>query len=239
MIRIAICDDESTHVKKLYQMVNKYLKRNHLNANITSYSQSEMLLYDIQDGQYFDLVLTDIEMPKTDGMELAKKIRTYLPEVLILFVTSHIKYAIAAYELSIFRYIPKSEIEKRLDKALDDAYRMLMLQCDKFYLIHTSAKTEKIPLKEIVYIQRDGKNALISCKNGTVFSVRKSLSAVLDEMNSNDFVFAERGTIINLAQILEIHKNVIQLSNGIKIQAAHTRLNEIKKKMTDFWSEQV
>ena len=97
MIRIAICDDESTHVKKLYQMVNKYLKRNHLNANITSYSQSEMLLYDIQDGQYFDLVLTDIEMPKTDGMELAKKIRTYLPEVLILFVTSHIKYAIDAY----------------------------------------------------------------------------------------------------------------------------------------------
>lgn len=40
---------------------------------------------------------------------------------------------------------------------------------------------------------------------------------------TEDFVFAERGTLINLAQIMGICKNEIQLSNGVKIQASHNR----------------
>mgnify|MGYP000612240081 CR=1 FL=1 len=37
------------------------------------------------------------------------------------FITSHIEYAIDAFELSVFRYVPKAEIEKRLAAAVRDA----------------------------------------------------------------------------------------------------------------------
>lgn len=103
-------------------------------------------------------------MPQVDGMKLAKKIREYLPEVLILFVTSYVKYAVDAYELSVFRYIPKSELEKRLDRAIVDAFQMIMLQAEKYYLIQTALKSEKIPLKSIVYAQKDGRFCL--CRTG-------------------------------------------------------------------------
>ena len=75
-------------------------------------------VYDIQEQKHYDLILSDIEMPKMNGMELAGYIKSYLPQVFIIFITSHIKYAIDAYELSIFRYVPKNMITERLKPAL-------------------------------------------------------------------------------------------------------------------------
>ena len=47
-------------------------------------------------------------MPGITGMELSEKIKPHLPNVKIIFITSHIEYAIDAFELSIFRYVPDS-----------------------------------------------------------------------------------------------------------------------------------
>ena len=77
----------------------------------------------------------------------------------IIFITSHIEYAIDAFELSVFRYVPKAEIEKRLAAAVRDAVKLIMLEEGKTYMIRTSSRLEKIPYKEIYYIERDGKNA--------------------------------------------------------------------------------
>lgn len=46
-------------------------------------------------------------MPGNSGMNIAAQIKKDLPEALIIFITSHLKYAVESFELSIFRYIPK------------------------------------------------------------------------------------------------------------------------------------
>ena len=51
-------------------------------------------------------------------MELAGKIRPVLPNVKIIFITSPVEYAIDAFELSIFRYVPKNGIARRLPGAI-------------------------------------------------------------------------------------------------------------------------
>ena len=77
-------------------------------GEIAAYTSSDNLLYDItEDSFFFDLILLDIEMPGSTGMETAEKIKPFLPNVKIIFITSHIEYAIDAFELSIFRYVPK------------------------------------------------------------------------------------------------------------------------------------
>ncbi|MEY8533208.1 response regulator [Blautia pseudococcoides] len=93
------------------------------------YTRSQKLLCHItEDGSHYDLILLDIEMAETDGMELAEKIKPFLPDVKIIFITSHLEYAIDAYELSIFRYVPKNDIEKRLTAAITDAVRLFLIE---------------------------------------------------------------------------------------------------------------
>ena len=106
LIRIAICDDESKTVKSNTQVAELCLSRLSIVGEIETYTQSYNLLYDItEDSFYYDLILLDIEMPGHTGMELAAKIKPFLPNVKIIFITSHIEYAIDAFELSIFRYV--------------------------------------------------------------------------------------------------------------------------------------
>ena len=71
-----------------------------------------MLQYDIEEGQYYDLILSDIEMPQIDGMDLAAYMKRYLPDVLIIFITSHLKYAVDAFELSVSIYTQKYDWRK-------------------------------------------------------------------------------------------------------------------------------
>ena len=54
---------------------------------------------------FFDLILLDIEMPGVTGMEIAEKIKPFLPNVKIIFITSHVEYAIDAFEF-IFSFTP-------------------------------------------------------------------------------------------------------------------------------------
>lgn len=90
------------------------LKYRHLPA-------AKNLLYEAEDGKRFDLLLLDIEMPGMDGLELASRLRQLLPDALLIFITSHVEFALDAYELSTFRYIPKNNMDGRLEHALLDA----------------------------------------------------------------------------------------------------------------------
>ena len=239
MLYVAVCEDDSSLLANIKNKVQNYFKEKNIMAMLETYDRSDLLKYDIQEGKYFDLVLSDIEMPDTDGMKLAEQVRSCLPDAIIIFVTAYLKYAVDAYELDIFRYIPKSSLDEKLPRALDDVVKRMQSQADKSYLIQTATKIEKIMHKQIIYIQKDGKNAMFICTDGSVKKVRKSLSDVYKELHSEDFVFVERGSIVNLAQITGIRKDEIWLSNGVCLHASHTRMEEVKNRMTIYWSEYV
>ena len=185
MLKIAICDDEQQMVDSHKAVVESCLRECNEMGEIVTYTVPDNLLCDISDDNfYYDLILLDIEMPGFSGMDVAGKVKPFLPNVKIIFITSHIEYAIDAFELSIFRYVPKDKREVKLPQAVTDAIRLLTLEGGKVYTIHTNSRMEKIPYKEIVSIQREGKNAEIYDEKGNVTKVRKSLQAVFDELDS-------------------------------------------------------
>ncbi|ANU44950.1 DNA-binding response regulator [Enterocloster clostridioformis] len=239
MIYIAICDDNEKLVHILTKRVKTYLRENNVLADLEVYTQSRLLQYDIQERKYFDLILSDIEMPNIDGMKLAAYIKQYLPDVLIIFITSYLKYAVDAFELSIFRYIPKNAIESRLPQALEDAINMINIQANDYYMIQMPSRIEKIPYKKILYIQREGKNSVITLTDGSITKVRKSLVQVFKEFKTEDFIYVDRGDIVNLAHVMGIKNGIVELKNGIRLPASHAKLEEIKSKLSDFWGEQI
>ena len=108
------------------RIVKACLQSQGIGYEITTYTQSRNLLYDItDDGFFYDLILLDIEMPGISGMEIPQQLKGFLPNVKIIFVTSHTEYAIDAFELSIFRYVPKNNLEVKLAAAVTDAAKLI------------------------------------------------------------------------------------------------------------------
>lgn len=239
MVKIAICDDEEKSVLLHEKIVRECLQVERIGCDITTYTQSRNLLYDItDDGFFYDLILLDIEMPGISGMEIPQQLKSFLPNVRIIFVTSHTEYAIDAFELSIFRYVPKNNLEVKLAAAVTDAAKLIELEAGQEYTIQTASRMEKIPYKDIFYIQRDGKNASIISSVG-IAKVRKSLQQVFDELNTPEFIFVDRGCIVNIIHIMKISDGMVVLKNGEQLPISRSHLQEVKQKINQFWGAHI
>ena len=108
MLQVGLCDDEPVLLDTLEEKVRRCFSENLIFAEIQAFTGGQNLLYEAEDGKRFDLLLLDIEMPGMDGLELASRLRLLLPDALLIFITSHVEFALDAYELSTFRYIPKN-----------------------------------------------------------------------------------------------------------------------------------
>lgn len=80
-------------------------------------------------GHAFDAVVSDIQMPNTDGIELLRKIRDFDRALPVLFITStpNLEAAMQAFELSAAAFLPKPVPIDKLRRALIIASRHLTL----------------------------------------------------------------------------------------------------------------
>ena len=239
MLHLAICDDEETAVLAHREIAEACLRECGSAGEIALYTDSGNLICDIlEDRFFFDLILLDIEMPGKSGMELAEKIKPVLPNVKIIFITSHIEYAIDAYELAIFRYVPKDDLAGRLPAAVRDAVRLILLEDGRAYTIRTNSRLEKIPYKEIYYIERDGKNASITTAGG-VSRVRKSLQQVYEELGAEEFIYIDRGCIVNMIHILQVKDGMAVLKGGVALPISRSHLQEVKEQINTYWGAHI
>ncbi len=276
MIRVGLCDDEPALLEKLNNFVTDCYGSNQIFARVSAFEKARSLLYEIEDGAQFDLLLLDIEMPGMGGMELADRARRLLPEVLIIFITSHMEYVLDAYELSVFRYVPKADLGGRLSHALLDAAAMVEVQQRGSYIIQNQNRLERIPLQNLLYIIHEGKNALLitdlpggeaypeekrflgkegsSGKEGrsgkgasglpdpkekTCYRVRKTLGQVYAELDEKEFLFIDRGCIVNLSRIMSVREDCCILKDGTRLAVSQARLPGLKERLLKFWKQHI
>lgn len=239
MLNIAICDDDALILSKVEELVGVFFRTHCIEMKMQSYQLSENLTYDLQDGLYYDLFLLDIEMPGIDGRELAKSIHNNMPAAKVIFITSHLEYAVEAYEFSIFRYIPKTAIEEKLSAALNDFYKLYRLERNEFYTIQVKNYVEQLSYRDILYILKEGKYAVFHLANGRTNSVRKTLAQVFKEINKDYFYFADRGCIVNLANVLGMNENGILFSDNQRLAISKASISDFKTILLRFWGKQI
>ena len=235
MIQVAICDDERPVSEFILKSTELLFKDSHLLYDIKMYTDSKELFYDIYDGVRFDIALLDIEMPNYDGMHIARLLKEKQPECLIIFLTAHPQYAIDAFELEIFRYIPKNELETRFEKYLNEAVSQISKLDEQSYIIEKKGYIEKIPYKNIRYLKKDGKYTALCCTDNHEARVRKPINIVFDELNSSKFVTIDRGCIVNVYYISKMFNNDVYLKNGERLPVSRSNLKNVKDFLAQYW----
>ncbi|MCB1690969.1 MAG: nitrogen regulation protein NR(I) [Halioglobus sp.] len=73
-----------------------------------SFADADELLRKISQSQP-DVIISDIRMPGTDGLELLARIKEYHPDLPVIITTAHsdLDSAVAAYQKGAFEYLPK------------------------------------------------------------------------------------------------------------------------------------
>ena len=235
MIRIAICDDDKDMASQIEAMAGSYFESVH------EYVKTELFLYsstffdEINDGEKYNIILLDIEMPGLDGMVLAEKIRRELPDCILIFISSHEKYVYDVFRYHAFRFIPKSQISERLPIAFADALRELNGEDGKHYNLEHGKSLLSIPCQRILYIDRDGKNAVFHLSGMEEQSVRKTLKQVFEELPNEDFIWIDK-MICGLSQISRIEGDIVILADGTRLRVARGRITEVKDRLRAYWT---
>lgn len=82
-VRILLVDDEETVRRVTGRLLEK------LGYQVRSASDGSEALQIIEDGEEFDLVLTDVVMPGLSGIEMAERLRELRPRQRILFTSGY------------------------------------------------------------------------------------------------------------------------------------------------------
>ena len=143
MITIAICEDEKKYAEYIRDFVAEVIP----DVQITYFSDAENF-YDSIKHKKYDLYLLDIEMPKKNGIEIAREIRNYYKKTIIIFLTNYEEYVYDGYEVNAFRYIPKPLVKEKLKPALESAYKEY--QDNNSYIFITDVDGKQIILSIVM-----------------------------------------------------------------------------------------
>jgi len=158
-------DDEITR-----DNITSYLKRQCKNLYVASNGEEGLELFTKHTPQ---IVITDIEMPKLNGLDMAKKIRRLSSTTQIIITTAHAsqEYLLQAVNLHLIQYIVKPISLPKLTSALND--------CDEF--LEEEIQTRKVFIQNVFYDTYT--KELV--KNNEIISLSKNERALLELLFKN------------------------------------------------------
>ena len=233
MFTIYILDDERMDLEKERRITEDYFRRKGLECRVEAYQDARWLLGDIA-AQKYDMYILDVEMPQLSGLEVAREIRKYYPDPVIIFVTNFVDYAVEAYEVNTYRYIPKEILQEKLTEAYEALLPQILEQEKKYYIIEKKADVEKINYEDLFYLKKDGRYTVLVHRHGES-RVRKSMADVMHELDSPEFIVINKGYVANIRHIMNLKDHLILMRDGTKLPVGAPRLGQVKQEIVEYW----
>lgn len=157
-----------------------------------------------------DLLLLDIDMPGLSGIQLARSLKQ-LP--CTIFITSHDKYAVEAFELDAVDYLMKPVTFERLLRAIDKVKALLSIKdnysaTDHFrnndpesFFIKDKQFYQRYFYRDLLYMEASGDFSLFYFINGEKKTVLVSIKHLEPQLPAEQFIRISRSHIINRSQI--------------------------------------
>lgn len=213
MLRIAIVEDNQKESTDLRNMLNQWLEKKQLIFEIDEYSSGNEFIEYFDTAEAYNLVFLDIDMPGKNGMETATFIREKYSEVLLVFVTYMVQYAVQGYAVSACDFIVKTVIEEQLYAKLARIVPKIKLRKS---MITIQNKTEIVRLKtaDIAYIEVYGRKLIFYTKQGKIESYG-SLKTMQETLMYNDFVKCNKCYLVNLFYVNRIEDNIVDVGGHL------------------------
>lgn len=212
-MRIAICDDNKRDCERLqsYCEGSKEL----FNIKYTTFLSGDELLASFENGQRFDIVFLDVDMPGRSGIDTGKTIRQYDKNVIIVFVTSYSEFALDAFECEAFHYLIKPCDPAKLDDVLKRAAGRFGIQ-NRYHVVKVGTQKCRFLISELYYVEYCQKHVIYHLKGEDIEATDK-LSNVYDILSKYGFYQVHQGYIVNLEKIKRFEKFDIILDDDRKV----------------------
>jgi len=169
------------------------------------------------------------------GMQLVKSL-TKVP--LVIFITSHINFAVDAFELDAVDYLVKPVSQDRLFRAIDKVRKLMSIEqvandlqdfeqeADHFFIKDRNQHV-RLNFADVVYIESLGNFVTFFMKNGDKKIALVSLNQLEIQLAHADFVRISRSHIINKNFVTSIENEKIIYLNNVPLSIGKTYVSTV------------
>lgn len=195
-MKVLIVDDEPlarSRLKRLMAQLSRF--------EVVGEASDTAMAIDLVHSQQPDVLLLDIAMPGTDGIDFATELLALPTPPAVIFVTAHPEHALNAYKAAPADYLLKPVSAERLQQALEKVglYTKAHVERQKnteAKIIYTQAGVKRqLKLKDVLFFSAEDKYVRMVYKGGEAI-VEQSLVQLLQQF-PQQLLRIHRSTLIN------------------------------------------
>ena len=150
-MRVAIIDDEQAQRDTLEAYLTRFSDESGSGFDVDKFPSGDALLADYQ--LIYDIILLDVDMPGTNGINTARRVREMDEDVTILFITNVAQYAINAFEVEAADYIIKPVEYYDFAMKFRRAVRRCARRGGRELTLDTVGGIRRVAISDIVYVE--------------------------------------------------------------------------------------
>ncbi|MBQ8094140.1 MAG: response regulator transcription factor [Clostridia bacterium] len=229
MIRIALVEDDSRHVQKITEYLERFRTEKGLAMSVRIFPDGEDIVENYR--PEYDIILMDIQMRFLDGMTAARLIREKDKETVLIFLTSMAGYAIQGYEVEALDYILKPVSYDMFAQKLWRAIDVVQRNHTHNVVLTLKDGMVKLDVSEIRYIEARS-HRMIYHTADMEYDVRGRLDDLEKELLPYGFFRSNRGYLVNLYHITAVRGDCC-LIGGEKLPISRVRKPVLLEKLTE------
>ena len=231
---VAVIDDDMKSINLIKEEFMKLDKE--LGLHFITIGYLNPLEYLVEEKEY-DFIFIDIDMPKMNGFDLAKKIYAINKNEKIIFMSESFDHILEGYLYRPYGFVLKNhllalKLKKNVQKVLD-----ILDKEDIYMTLIAQNGYQKISYKSIFYCRLNGRTISIFTSSG-IYSKCVSMHTLSNELNQlGDFFRINKSEIVNLNYVKEIKNQQVILKNGTVLMASVRKWLLLRERFCNYRSK--
>ena len=242
MFNIAVCDDEGFFRQNLKELVSDYLQKKGIAYQIDTFGSGEEFLSLGIEMTKYTVVFLDINMAETNGIAVAKEIRTVSKEVFIVFVTAYYDYTLEGYKVDAVRYLIKDSNRDNFQNVIKECMDSIIEKMNYVVVRRTFGFKEgnkEISLEKILYVESNLHKLQFCVMEETQkrYTLYKTLDELEKKLEGNNFVRIHQSYLVNLKHIKSVSRYKVTLINKAELNISRKRYMQVKEAFITYQGE--
>ena len=234
-MKIAIVEDDLSNASSLISHLDRFSKEHGIVIDHTHFENGMDFLTPYN--ACWDVIFLDIEMPLINGIETAKQIRKYDPDVLIIFITYMAQYAIEGYSVQALDYILKPVSYYPFSMKMEQVLQIISSRQNEFLIISNQSGKNRLPLNHLKYVEVKDHTLYYYTTNDCFCSTSyPSLSKLAKKLSSKGFTRCHQGYLVNLEFVNKFEKTSVQIGEDI-LPLSRTYYKSFTQALLNYWGD--
>lgn len=236
MARIAVCEPESGLAGNIETLIEKACGLITEKLETEVYLSGGDFLEGLAQGEAFQIVYMDLDMPDMDGFELGRRLREKFSarETLLIYISDAVSFGSGIFDVHPFSILQTPFGDKEFMRKLFLAVEHLQ-QADELFICRQGRLTHQLRKRDIICLESVGRDIILSADGRDDIQYREALKNERDKLCTINFLRPHNSFIVNLDYVDEYRSDSLLLRGNRLVPISELRMKETKQAILKFW----